>query len=109
MNLQRRLDELRSERVAARRAIERLRWSNIGDLYDKRRVIETHQRFLNGSEREWQELHALLGKHLPGPPVKLLSPAEIAAQRRRSAVRAAPRVKAATASLGYMTRALMGR
>jgi hypothetical protein len=115
MHLERRLHELRSQRVAARKAIERTRGSIIGDSIDKRRFIEMQVHFLRGSEREWAELHALLGKRLPGPPVKLAPrPKELAAWQRQQAaaatIRAAPvRLKAATASAGYMTRALVGR
>ena len=45
---------------------------------------------LRGTERRWQELRLLLGKPLPGPPVKLDADVEDAAgaaaqQPRRSA------------------------
>jgi hypothetical protein len=108
MHLERRLSDLRAQRVAARKAIEQTRWSNFGDIYDKRRFVEAQQIFLRGSEREWEELHCLLGRHLPGPPVRLQPrPAELAALQRQSSVRAAPvRIKAATATGGYMTRML---
>jgi hypothetical protein len=107
MQLERRLNELRAQRVAARRAIERAPWT-ISDFIDRRRFVEMQVHFLNGSEREWEELHCLLGKRLPGPPVKLAPRTrELAAlQRQRQAASAPVRVKAATASGGYLTRML---
>jgi hypothetical protein len=92
MLLENRLNDLRSQRVAWRRAIERTSWSNLGDAVERRRMVEHWQRCLRGSEREWEELHALLDTRLPGPPVSLTpTPAEVAAlQRQRQAVRSAP-------------------
>jgi hypothetical protein len=116
MHLERRLNDLRAQRVAARKAIERAPWA-ISDFIDRRRFIELQQMMLRGTEREWEELHCLLGKRLPGPAVKLAPrPRELAAlQRQRQAaqapVRTAPvRVKAAPPSArGYLTRMLGSR
>jgi hypothetical protein len=109
MHLERRLNTLRAQRVAARKAIERAPWA-ISDFIDRRRFVEMQVWFLNGSEREWEELHALLGKRLPGPPVKLTPrPREIAALKRQAAPTPV-RVKAARPSAGgYLTRMLGSR
>jgi hypothetical protein len=106
MQLERRLNELRAQRVGARKAIERAPFT-ISDFIDRRRFVEMQVQFLRGSERKWEELHCLLGKRLPGPAVKLAPrPREIAALQRQTA-RALVRVKAASPSAGgYMTRML---
>jgi hypothetical protein len=71
MNLfERELSELRARRVQARRNIERA-FLLVCDAIDRRRFVESQIMFLNGSERRWQELHLLLRRPLPGPPVRL--------------------------------------
>jgi hypothetical protein len=71
MNLfERELSDLRARRVQARRNIERA-WFLVADAIDRQRFVEHQVRFLRGSERRWQELHALLRRPLPRKPVRL--------------------------------------
>jgi hypothetical protein len=71
MNLfERELSDLRAQRVRARRNIEKAWWL-VSDHIDRRRFVESQVRFLNGSERRLQELCLLLGRPLPGKPVRL--------------------------------------
>jgi hypothetical protein len=67
---ERELSELRAQRVRARRNIDQAMWL-VPDAIDRRRFVECQIQFLNGSERRLQELHLLLGRRLPGPPVRL--------------------------------------
>jgi hypothetical protein len=85
-NLQARINALRSFRVYARRNIQRAQLS-ISDDIDRRRFIEVQQAVLRGTEAEWHELHALVGKPLLDRPVRLLPPA----QRRLPTVRSTTR------------------
>ena len=88
-HLEARLNNLRRQRVAARRAIERAPFT-ISDPIDCRRFVEMQVYFLRGTEAEWETLHRLLGKDLPGPPVKLQPrPREVAALKRQEATRPA--------------------
>jgi hypothetical protein len=66
----RELADLRAQRVQARRNIERAMWTH-PDAIDRRQFLECQVQFLRGSEKRWQELHALLRRPLPGPPVRL--------------------------------------
>jgi hypothetical protein len=71
MNLaERELIDLRARRVQARRNIDRAMWL-VPDAIDRRRFVECQIQFLRGSERKWQELHLLLRRRLPAPPVRL--------------------------------------
>jgi hypothetical protein len=71
MNLfQHELNLLRAQRVQARRNLERAPWI-YPDAIDRQRFVEAQTQFLRGSERRWQELHALLRRPLPGKPVRL--------------------------------------
>jgi hypothetical protein len=56
--LQRERDQLRAQRVSARRAIESARWTS--DPIDRMRLIETARMVLRGTETRWQELQILL-------------------------------------------------
>jgi hypothetical protein len=67
---QRELNHLRAQRVQARKNIERSPWL-IADAIDRRRFVEGQVQFLRGSERRWQELHALLRRPLPGKALRL--------------------------------------
>jgi hypothetical protein len=67
---QRELADLRAQRVQARRNIERAPWI-YPDAIGRRRFVEAQVQFLKGSEKRWQELHALLRRPLPGQPVRL--------------------------------------
>jgi hypothetical protein len=114
MMLERRLHELRAQRVAARRKIEQIRWCNLGCPIDRRQFIELQEQFLRGTEREWQELHAMLGRHLPTKPVSLTPrPIEIRAlerQRQQAAAarKAQPERRRSLDLHGpYLTRAMM--
>jgi hypothetical protein len=66
----RELNLLRAQRVQARRNLDRAPWI-YPDAIDRRRFVEGQVQFLRGSERRWQELHALLRRPLPGQPVRL--------------------------------------
>jgi hypothetical protein len=66
----RELSHLRAQRVQARRNIKRAPWI-YPDAIDRRRFVEAQIQFLRGSEHRWQELHLLLGRALPGQPVRL--------------------------------------
>jgi hypothetical protein len=57
---------------------------------------------LRSTERRWAELHALLGKRLLGPPVKLDVPARSQPVQLRSTT-------TRSAGPGYLTRALFPR
>jgi hypothetical protein len=67
---ERELADLRARRVASRRNIERAPWI-FPDPYDRQRFVEGQTQFLRGSERRLQELCLLLGRPLPGKPVRL--------------------------------------
>jgi hypothetical protein len=67
---QRELNDLRAQRVQARRNIERAPWI-YPDAIDRRRFVEVQAQFLRASERRLQELCLLLGRPLPGKPVRL--------------------------------------
>jgi hypothetical protein len=64
------LNLLRAQRVQARKNLERAPWI-YPDAYERRKFVEGQVQFLRGSERRWQELHALLGRPLPGKPLRL--------------------------------------
>jgi hypothetical protein len=66
----RELNELRAQRVQARRNIERAHLI-FPDPLDRRQFVEHQTRLLRGTQRRWQELHLLLGRALPGPAVRL--------------------------------------
>jgi hypothetical protein len=75
-------EDLRAQRVALRRKREHLveaagyaPQNRYGvDGYDN--AIATIEVMLRGTEKRWQELHLLLGKRIPGPPVKLNAPVQ---------------------------------
>jgi hypothetical protein len=102
--IQREYETLRDQRVRLRKAIEQ---------YGRRAVYEDYNRYgadghlntiaslrvqLRGTERRWQELHLLLGKRLPGPPVKLAVTPRSQPVRRQAVTRSAP--------VGYMTKVM---
>jgi len=104
-DLERRRDNLRSERVGLRKAIERLLASialgaGNGMHHEKTRALADLRLRLRGTEREWCELNSLLGdRHRRVGPIRLAS---------------APRPVVRTASRGstdwpYMTRMMGGR
>jgi hypothetical protein len=66
----RELADLRAQRVQARRNLERAPWI-YPDAIDRRRFVEAQVQFLRASERRLQELCLLLGRPLPGPPLRL--------------------------------------
>jgi hypothetical protein len=78
--LEREYNELRSRRVNLRRQRERLvqaaAWEpqkRYGpDGYNN--AITWTEAELRGTQKRWEELHLLLGKRIPGPPVKLDAP-----------------------------------
>jgi hypothetical protein len=78
--LQREFEDLRSQRVRLRKAIEH--YTTRANLEPQSRYgVDGHlnsivglQAQLRGTEKRWAELHALLGKRLPGPPVRLDAP-----------------------------------
>ena len=54
-SIERRIDVLRSQRIAARRQIAKAQFS-IADYLDRREYVEAHRNFIRGTEAEWQEL-----------------------------------------------------
>jgi hypothetical protein len=97
--IQSRRDNLRSYRVRLRNEIARqaqlIRWRS-GDAIDGQRRLENLQLQLRGTEREWSELEAMLGRPYPVKPVKLNVPARRSGTTIRSP---AP----------YLTRAMSSR
>src|SRR5688572_7387016 len=104
--LEREFNALRSERVSLRKAIERYQMRATMErqsLYGPGGHLNTIANLemqLRGTERRWQELHLLLGRRIPGPPVKLDVPARSQPVRSTTTRAAGP---------GYLTRALTSR
>jgi hypothetical protein len=66
----RELNVLRAQRVLARKNLDRAALI-FPDPYERRQFLEHQAGFLRGSERRWQELHHILGRPLPGKPIRL--------------------------------------
>lgn len=102
-SLETELAALRARRVQLRNAIKfRAGPMSGGDAIDSRRAQEFCLRELRSTESRWNELHFLLGREPPGPPVKLI-PGAARAMASRSA--AAPARRRALPT-GYITRDL---
>ena len=104
--IQREYETLRSQRVRLRKAIEHYRQratlerQNLYGPDGHLNTIANLEMQLRGTERRWQELHLLLGRRIPGPPVKLDVPARSQPVRSTTTRAAGP---------GYLTRALTSR
>jgi hypothetical protein len=98
--IQSRQDSLRSYRVRLRSEIARqeqlLRWRS-GDAIDGQRRLQILELELRGTEREWSELEAMLGRPYPIKPVKIGTPV----RRAGTATRAVDPV--------YLTRTMSSR
>jgi hypothetical protein len=100
VTIQARRDDLLRRRIELRRAIERqmqlIQWRS-GDAIDNRLRLENLQLQLRGTETEYRELEAMLGRPYPAKPVKLGTPV----RRSGTTIRAA--------CPGYLTRAMSSR
>jgi hypothetical protein len=106
--IQREYEMLRGQRVRLRKTIEQYskracyEQQNLYGVDGHLNCIAGLQAQLRGTERRWQELHLLLGKRLPGPPVKLaVTPRSQPVQLRSSTTR--------SGGPSYLTRALFPR
>jgi hypothetical protein len=70
--LERELDDLRTRRVALRKALRNGPMGVPGgDNFDKCRAFDAIAQNLKATDHRWNELHFLLGRELPCGPVKL--------------------------------------
>jgi hypothetical protein len=104
--LERELDDLRTRRVALRKALRNGPMGIPGgDNFDKCRAFDAIAQNLKATDHRWNELHFLLGRELPCGPVKLDRTPVATSPTARGAVR----ISASTRRVvpGYITKVMV--